>query len=283
MLKNLKDTYTLANGVKMPGLGLGVWKVEDEAELISAVHAAVDNGYIAIDTATAYDNEQFVGKAVETCGKKREDLFITTKLWNAHHQYDEALRAFDRSCEKLKTDYVDLYLIHWPTPAYDDYVEAWRALIHLYEEKRVRAIGVCNFKPHHLERVYKETGIMPMVDQVECHPLNQQLELLEYCRKNNIVMEAYSPLLSGNLSDVSDKLEAIAKKHGKTAAQVCIRFQIERGVIVIPKSVHSNRIIENADVFDFALDAEDMAAIAALNQDHHFLPDPDTANFGKKR
>lgn len=281
MLQNLHDTYTLANGVKMPGLGLGVWKVKDEEELISAVHAAVDGGYISIDTATAYDNEQFVGKAVETCGKKRGELFITTKLWNAHHQYDEALRAFDRSLAKLKTDYVDLYLIHWPTPAYDDYAEAWRALIRLYEEKRVRAIGVCNFKPHHLERVFSETGIMPMVDQVECHPLHQQTELLDYCRSHGILMEAYSPLLSGNLSDVSEKLEAIAAKHGKTPAQVCIRFQIERGVIVIPKSVHASRIAENADVFDFSLDADDMARIAALNQNHHFLPDPDTANFGK--
>ena len=279
MLQNLKSTYTLRNGVEMPGLGLGVWKVEDKDELIGAVHAALNTGYIHIDTATAYDNEQFVGEAVETSGVKREDIFITTKLWNSHHKYDEALRAFDRSIKKLRTDYVDLYLIHWPTPAYDDYVEAWRALIHLYEEKRVRAIGVCNFKPAHLERLEKETGILPVIDQVECHPLLQQTELLEYCRGKGIRMEAYSPLLTGHLGDVADSLEAIAKKHGKTPAQVCIRFQIERGVVVIPKSVHANRIAENADVFDFSLDEEDMKAIAALNRDHRFLPDPDKANF----
>lgn len=279
MLKNLKSTYTLRNGVEMPGLGLGVWKVEDKDELIGAVHAALNAGYIHIDTAAAYDNEQFVGEAVETSGVKREDIFITTKLWNSHHRYDEALRAFDRSLEKLRTDYVDLYLIHWPTPRFDDYVEAWRALIRLYEEKRVRAIGVCNFKPAHLARLEKETGILPVIDQVECHPLLQQTELLEYCRGKGIRMEAYSPLLTGHLGDVAGSLSAIAQKHGKTPAQVCIRFQIERGVVVIPKSVHANRILENADVFDFSLDEEDMKAIAALNRDHRFLPDPDTANF----
>lgn len=278
-MKDLKSTYRLANGVEMPGFGLGVWKVEDEKELIGAVHAAVDAGYIMIDTATAYDNEQYVGEAVATCGKKREDLFITTKLWNAHQQYDEALRAFDRSAEKLRTDYVDLYLIHWPTPKYDLYGEAWKALVRLYEEKRVRAIGVCNFKPHHIERVYEETGILPMVNQVECHPLHQQTELRKYCEEKGIRMEAYSPLLSGRLGDVSDKLQKIADKHGKTPAQVCIRWQIENNVVVIPKSVHANRIIENANVFDFSLDAEDMAEIATLNQNQHFLPDPDVANF----
>lgn len=279
MLKDLKSTYTLRNGVEMPGLGLGVWRVEDKDELIGAVHAALNAGYIHIDTAAAYDNEQFVGEAVETSGVKREDIFITTKLWNSHHRYDEALRAFDCSLEKLRTDYVDLYLIHWPTPRFDDYVEAWRALIRLYEEKRVRAIGVCNFKPAHLARLEKETGILPVIDQVECHPLLQQTELLEYCRGKGIRMEAYSPLLTGHLGDVAGSLSAIAQKHGKTPAQVCIRFQIERGVVVIPKSVHANRILENADVFDFSLDEEDMKAIAALNRDHRFLPDPDTANF----
>ncbi|MBR5743039.1 MAG: aldo/keto reductase [Clostridia bacterium] len=279
MLKDLKSAYTLRNGVEMPGLGLGVWKVEDEKELIGAVHAALDVGYIHIDTAAVYGNEQFVGKAVETSGVKREDLFITTKLWNSHHRFDDALRAFDDSMKKLRTDYADLYLIHWPTPRYDDYVEAWRALIRLSEEKRVRAIGVCNFKPAHLERLEKETGIVPAVVQVECHPLLQQTELLAYCREKGIRMEAYSPLLTGHLDDVAGSLEAVAKKHGKTPAQVCIRFQIERGVVVIPKSVHANRIAENADVFDFSLDEEDMKAIAALNRDHRFLPDPDTMNY----
>lgn len=279
MLKDLKSTYTLRNGVEMPGLGLGVWKVEDEKELIGAVHAALDTGYIHIDTAAVYGNEQYVGEAVVTSGRKREDLFITTKLWNSEHRFDDALRAFDESLKKLRTDYVDLYLIHWPTPRFDDYVEAWRALIRLNEEKRARAIGVCNFKPAHLERLEKETGIIPAVVQVECHPLLQQTELLEYCRGKGIRMEAYSPLLTGHLGDVADSLTAIAQKHGKTPAQVCIRFQIERGVVVIPKSVHANRIAENAGVFDFSLDEEDMKAIAALNRDHRFLPDPDVANF----
>lgn len=275
MVNNIKDTVKLANGVDMPRFGLGVWQVTDEDTLLKAFDAAMRAGYPMVDTATAYGNEDMVGKAISQMSGKREDLFVTTKLWNPHQGYQETLDAFERSMSALQLDYLDLYLIHWPQPWEGKFVDTYRAFLKLYEEKRIRAIGVCNFKPHHIEELYNKLGVYPMVNQVECHPLNQQLETKAYCKEHGIQLEAYSPLLHGEIGQVKEPLDKIAAKYGKTAAQVCIRWQIDSDVIVIPKSVHENRIFENADVFDFCLDETDMAEIAKLNKDFRFLPDPD--------
>jgi len=279
MVSNINDCTTLRNGVRMPWFGLGVWRVRDEAELTAAVHAAERTGYRAIDTARAYQNEDMVGRAVASGPVPRSELFITTKLWNGDQGYDSTLREYEKSLELLQVDVIDLYLIHWPVPVLDKYAESWKAMVRLYEEKRVRAIGVCNFKKHHIERLVAETGVAPMVNQVECHPRHPQTDMLAYCQANGIQMEAYSPLLSGHLGEIAPALLPIAEKHGKTPAQIVLRWHLDRGVVVIPKSVHENRIVENAGIFDFSLDEADIAAIAALEDGSHYLPDPDEMDF----
>lgn len=279
MINRIDQCTTLRNGVNMPWFGLGVWQVQDENTLIQAVHAALQAGYRSIDTARAYLNEDMVGKALATAPVPREQIFVTTKLWNGDQGYDSALREYEESCKLLGVDVIDLYLIHWPVPVLDKYVDSWKALVRLYEEKRVRAIGVCNFKKHHLERLVAETGVAPMVNQVECHPLFPQNEMLAYCREQGIQMEAYSPLLNGRLPTIAPAVEPIAQKYGKTAAQVILRWQIEREVVVIPKSVREHRILENGDIFNFSLDAADMAALAKLESGTHFLSDPDEMDF----
>lgn len=278
MVKSITDCTVLNNGVKMPWLGLGVWKVDDGAEVENAVKYALEAGYISIDTAAAYQNEEGVGKAIRESGIPRENLFVTTKLWNANHEYEVALKACDESLRKLGMDYVDLYLIHWPIPSQGKYKEAWRALIKLQEEGKVRAIGVSNFHIHHLKDIIEDSGVVPAVNQVECHPWLSQKELLAFCRENNIQMQAYSPLMSGHLDEV-EELKAIAQKYGKSPAQVAIRWQLQNEVVTIPKSVRKHRIIENADVFDFSLTDEDMKVIDGLNRNHRFLPDPDVNDF----
>ncbi len=279
MINRIDQCTTLRNGVNMPWFGLGVWQVQDENTLIQAVHAALQAGYRSIDTARAYLNEDMVGKALATAPVPREQIFVTTKLWNGDQGYDSALREYEESCKLLGVDVIDLYLIHWPVPVLDKYVDSWKALVRLHEEKRVRAIGVCNFKKHHLERLVAETGVAPMVNQVECHPLFPQNEMLAYCREQGIQMEAYSPLLNGRLPTIAPAVEPIAQKYGKTAAQVILRWQIEREVVVIPKSVREHRILENGDIFNFSLDAADMAALAKLESGTHFLSDPDEMDF----
>ena len=278
MIDNINRAAMLANGVKMPYFGLGVWRANDEAELINAMHCAFSNGYRLIDTANVYRNEKGVGNAIKQSSMPREEIFITTKLNDHFMGYDNALEQFEISMRDLQLDYVDLYLIHWPRPALDLYVDSWKAIVKLYNDKRIRAIGVCNFNPNHLDRLYAETGIMPMVNQVECHPRLQQLELKEYSKKHNILLEAYSPLMSGRLAeaeDVQSVLKPIAQKHGKSVAQICIRWQLDNGVIVIPKSVNETRIKENAQVFDFALDQDALARIATLNTGERILMDPE--------
>lgn len=276
MINSINDCTVLSNGVKMPWLGLGVWQVEDGIEVENAVKWAIKAGYRSIDTAAAYGNEAGVGKAIKECGIAREELFITTKLWNANQGYESTLKAFEESRKLLDLEYLDLYLIHWPVKG--KYVDSWRALVKMYQDGLVRAIGVSNFHPHHLNDVISDSGVVPMVNQVECHPWLTQKPLLSFCKDNKIQLEAYSPLMHGNLNK-EPLLAEIGEKYGKTAAQVVLRWDLQNGIVTIPKSVRKSRIIENADIFDFQLAPEDMKKIDALNRDRRFLPDPDHINF----
>ncbi|MCM2534896.1 aldo/keto reductase [Neobacillus pocheonensis] len=274
MLKNLQSTTTLNNGVKMPWIGLGVFLVKDGEEVISSVKAALEAGYRSIDTAAIYRNEEGVGKAIAESNVPREEMFITTKLWNANHGYESTLVAFDESMKKLGLDYLDLYLIHWPMPSKGKYVETWKALEKLYKDGRVRAIGVSNFKIHHLEDILANCEIKPMVNQVEYHPRFNQKELHDFCKRNEIQLEAWSPLMQGGLFEEPVLVE-IANKYNKSVAQIIVRWDLQTGVVTIPKSTKSHRIAENADVFDFELSQEDMEKINSLNIGKRMFADPD--------
>ncbi|MEU6037447.1 aldo/keto reductase [Actinomadura sp. NPDC047616] len=269
-------TVTLNNGVEIPQLGFGVFQVPDD-ETTAAVTAALEAGYRSIDTAAVYGNEAGVGRAVAASGLPREDLFITTKLWNADQGYDATLKAFDGSLAKLGLDYVDLYLIHWPTPARDLYRDTWRALERLAADGRIRSAGVSNFQPAHLRRLMDGSSLVPAVNQIELHPGLQQRELRALHADHGIATEAWSPLAQGAVLDEPSLVE-IAQRHGKSPAQVVLRWHLQLGNIVIPKSVTPARIRENIDVFDFALSDGDMDAIAALDRGLRTGPDPDTFN-----
>ncbi|WP_308408393.1 aldo/keto reductase [Streptomyces murinus] len=269
----------LNNGVEMPQVGFGVWQVpDDEAE--RAVGTALEAGYRSIDTAAAYGNEEGTGRAIAASGLPREEIFVTTKLWNSDQGYDATLRAFDTSLGKLGLDHLDLYLIHWPLPARDMYVDTYRALEKLYADGRVRAIGVSNFLPEHLRRLAEETSVIPAVNQIELHPHLQQHAAREYHAEQGIRTEAWSPLGQGKGLLEVPAIVAIAQKHNRTPAQVVLRWHVQQGTIVIPKSVTPSRIKENIEVFDFSLDAEDLAAIGALNEDRRIGPDPATFDMG---
>ncbi|WP_204058975.1 aldo/keto reductase [Microbispora corallina] len=271
------DLITLNNGVVMPRLGLGVWQVSDgEAE--KAVLTALEQGYRGVDTAKLYHNERGVGRAVHASGLPRDELFVTTKLWNDEHDSDKALRAFDASMDRLGLDVLDLYLIHWPAPRQGKYVQAWRALEKLYAEGRVRAIGVSNFTVEALRRLLDETDVVPAVNQIELHPWLPQRELRAFHAEHGIATEAWSPLGQGRgLLDLP-VLAEIGARHGKTAAQVVLRWHLQLGNVVIPKSVTPSRIAENIDVFDFELSPEEMAAVDALDAGRRLGPNP--ATFG---
>lgn len=267
-------TKTLSDGTTMPQLGLGVWQTPAE-ETAQVVRTALDAGYAAVDTAAIYANEEGVGEALAG----RDDVFVTTKLWNSDQGYDSALRAFDASAAKLRRDVIDLYLIHWPSPHRGAYVESWKALVALKDQGRVRSIGVSNFMPEHLERIIGETGVTPAVNQIELHPRFQQTDLRAFHAAHGIATTSWSPLGQGRI--LSDPVLArIAAAHGKSVAQVIIRWHLDNGLIVIPKSVTPARIAENIDVFDFTLSADELAAIAALDSaDGRIGPDPLTASF----
>ncbi|GLX47343.1 aldo/keto reductase [Streptomyces sp. MB22_4] len=269
----------LNNGVEMPQLGFGVWQVpDDEAE--RAVGTALEAGYRSIDTAAVYGNEEGTGRAIAASGLPREEIFVTTKLWNSDQGYDATLRAFDTSLGKLGLDHLDLYLIHWPLPARDLYVDTYKALEKLYADGRVRAIGVSNFLPEHLRRLAEETSVIPAVNQIELHPHLQQHAAREYHEEQGIRTEAWSPLGQGKGLLEVPAIVAIGQKHNRTPAQVVLRWHIQQGTIVIPKSVTPSRIKENIEVFDFSLDEEDLAAIGALNEDRRLGPDPATFDMG---
>lgn len=271
-------SLTLNDGAAIPQLGLGTWQTP-EPEAAASVAAALRTGYRLVDTAAIYGNENGVGAGLRESGLAREQYFVTTKLWNDHQGYDETLRAFDDSLKRLRLDYVDLYLIHWPAPRQGRYLDSWRALIRLKEEKRARSIGVSNFQVTHLEVIVAETGVTPAVNQIELHPDFQQQGLQTYHGARGIRTQSWSPLGQGTLL-TSGTVREIAAKHGKTAAQTLIRWHLDSGLLVIPKSVHADRIAENFAVFDFTLDDEDMARLAALDGiGNRIGPDPDTAAF----
>ena len=275
---NILSTKKLNNGIEIPYLGLGVFRSEDGEETYNAVRWALDAGYRHIDTAKIYGNEASVGRAIADSGVAREEIFLTTKLWNEDMRQGRQLQAFQESLDLLLTDYVDLYLIHWPVKG--KYVESWKAMEEIYASGRAKAVGVSNFHQHHLEDIAAVSDLVPAVNQIECHPRLSQEPLRAYCESKGIAFEAWSPL-GGSINPLvkEDAFIAIGKKYGKSAAQVILRWDLQRDIITIPKSVHQNYIQQNAQIFDFELSAEDMAAIDAMNRNERVGGDPDNFNF----
>ena len=265
---------TLNNGVDIPQVGYGVFKIPAE-DTTKAVLTALDTGYRHIDTARLYRNEDAVGAAVRESGLPRDEVFVTSKVWNDDHGYDSTLRAFDASLARLGFDVLDLYLIHWPVPAQDQYVDTWRALERIYHDGRARAIGVSNFQPEHLRRLVDGSEVVPAVNQVELHPYLQQRELRRMHEELGIRTEAWDPIARGGELLGDDTVTDLAAKHGRTPAQVVLRWHVQLGNLVIPKSVTPSRMAENIALFDFALDGDDMAALAVLDRDHRTGPHPD--------
>ena len=273
---NLASTVRLGNGVQIPWVGLGVFKSPPGKETEQAVRWALELGYRHIDTAAFYQNEQDVARGLKASGVPREKVFITTKVWNTDQGYDQALKAFDRSRLALDVDVVDLYLVHWPVRG--KFTDTWKALEKLLADGKVRAIGVSNFLVHHLEELRASSSVAPVVNQVEFHPFLVQKELLDYDARTGIRHEAWSPLTRGRRLD-DPAITAISRKHGRTPAQVVLRWDLQLGVVTIPKSVHRERILENSKVFDFELDAEDMARLTGLDEGARIGPNPDTITF----
>jgi 2,5-diketo-D-gluconate reductase A len=265
---------TLNNGIKVPQLGFGVWRVP-RAETRRVVTAALEAGYRHIDTAKLYDNEEAVGAAVRDSGLDRDQVFVTTKVWNSDQGYDATLRAFDASMDRLGFDVLDLYLIHWPRPGKDTAVETWRAMERLYLDGRIRAIGVSNFQPDHLRRLLDKSEVVPVVNQVELHPYLQQVEVRKANDELGVVTEAWSPLAKGGDLLDDPTITALADKHGVAPAQVVLRWHMQLGTVAIPKSVTPERIRQNIDVFGFRLDEQDMAMVATLDRDGRTGPHPD--------
>lgn len=271
------DYVTLNNGLRMPQLGYGVWQIPN-AEATAAVSKALETGYRLIDTAMIYNNEEGVGQAIAQSSIPREELFITTKVWNSDHGYDNTLRAFDESLQRLGLDYLDLYLIHWPTPKFDQYVDTFKAMEKIYRDGRVKAIGVCNFHIEHLQRLMDECDVKPVLNQVECHPYLTQAELKQFCAQHDIYVEAWSPLDQGGEALQDPTIADIAQAHSKSPAQVILRWHLQERSIVIPKSVTPSRIEENFNVFDFQLTETEMEAIRGLNKNRRRGSDPNDNN-----
>jgi 2,5-diketo-D-gluconate reductase A len=268
---------TLNNGVEIPQLGFGVFQIEPE-KTKDATLAALEVGYRHIDTAEMYGNEKEVGEAVRASGLDRGDIFVTSKLNNGYHAYDDALNAFEQSLKTLDIDYLDLFLVHWPLPEVGDYVETWRAMEKMYESGRVKAIGVSNFQPHHLRRIHGETSVTPAVNQIEVHPYLANDEVRAFNAEHGIATEAWSPIAQGGvLKDPT--IVRIAENVGKSPAQVTLRWHLQRGDIIFPKSVTRERVEENFDIFDFELSTEDMADITSLDKGERTGPNPDEFNY----
>lgn len=278
MLKitDIKGTFTLLNGVEMPYFGLGVYLSKDGQEVSNAVKWALEAGYRHIDTAAIYKNEGGVGQGIRESTVPRKDIFVVSKVWNTDQGYDSTLKAFDASLERLKLDYLDLYLIHWPVA--NKYRETWCALEYLYAQKRIRAIGVSNFMQHHLEDLLETATVVPMVNQMEFHPYLVQQSLVDFCSKHRIQYEAWSPMMQGKIFTIPAFIE-LSKKYGKSVAQVVLRWNLQKGVVTIPKSSQKDRILSNAAIFDFELSATDMAYLDSLDRGQRFGPDPDMFDF----
>jgi len=284
MMKSVTDAYTLSNGVKIPCIGFGTWQVENGQQAVSSVLSAIELGYRHIDTAQGYGNEESVGEAVKKSGVKREELFITSKLWNAEHGYERTLAAFEKTMRKLDMEYLDLFLIHWPNPiAFRDRwqetnAETWKAFEELYKAGRIRSIGLSNFRRHHIEALLKTAAVTPMVNQIRLCPGDTQDEVVDYSRSLNMLLEAYSPLGVGKIFGIPEMKE-LAAKYGKTIAQIAIRWSLQRGYLPLPKSTHTDRIKENMQVFDFELADADVELIADLKGAAGYSGDPDTVEF----
>lgn len=280
----LNKTVKLSNGYEIPSIGFGTWKTPDGETAVMAVKKAIEFGYTHIDTAAIYGNEKSVGKAIKESGVKREELFVTSKLWNTNRGYETTKAAFEKTLEDLGLDYLDLYLIHWPANAkqFDNWEElnseTWRAFEDLYKAGKIKAIGLSNFLVHHMEALKKTMTIAPMVNQIEYHPGYTQAEVVDYCRANGIIVEAWSPIGSGRLLE-NELLSEIAEKYGKSVAQICIRFCLENDVVVLPKSVTPSRIEENLDVLDFEISAEDMKKINEMGLCGFSGSHPDKVDF----
>lgn len=270
----IKNTVTLHNGIEMPVLGLGVYLI-DNSNANQIIKTAIHNGYRSIDTAPMYENEEGIGKGIKESGIDRKDLFITSKIWN-NDGYDETFNTFDQTLKKLGLDYLDLYLIHWPGK--NKFKNTWRALEELYFHQKVKAIGVSNFHIHHLNDLISIANIKPMVNQVEFHPRLTQKSLINYCKQENIQLEAWSPLMQGNLM-TNNTLLQISHKYNKSVAQIILKWDLQHGVVTIPKTTNEKRLIENMNIFDFELSTEDMKKIDNLNQDKRLGPDPDISIF----
>jgi diketogulonate reductase-like aldo/keto reductase len=275
-IKHIDDTAILHNGVRMPWLGLGVLHITDGEQVENAVRWALEAGYRHIDTATVYGNEVGVGQALKKSGVPRQEIFVTTKVWNSDQGYDNTLAAFEASLQRLKLDYVDLYLVHWPVK--DKFNDTWRALETIYDSGRARAIGVSNFLPHHLESLLETARLGPMVNQVEFHPFLQQPDLQALCRDHHIQLEAWRPIVQGRVNQVPE-LVALANKYDKTPVQITLRWMMQRAIVTIPKSEQEHRIQSNADLYDFELEPSDLAVIDGLDRGERFGEDPDNFHF----
>ncbi|MEW4924526.1 aldo/keto reductase [Algibacter sp. 2305UL17-15] len=271
-ISDISGTFTLNNGVKMPYLGLGTYMPKDSQEVTNSVRFALDNGYRLIDTAAIYRNENDVRLGIEASSVPREEVFVSSKVWNSDQGYDKTIKAFEKSLANLQMDYLDLYLVHWPVVG--EYKETWRALEELYKQGKIRAIGVCNFLKHQLEDLMEDAEVIPMVNQMEFHPYLVQQELIDFCQLHHIQYEAWSPLMEGKVFELPE-FQKLAKKYGKSIAQIVLRYDLQKGVVTIPKSSKEKRIIANADLFDFELSEADMDFIDAMDRNHRFGPNPD--------
>jgi len=276
----INDVAKLNDGNSMPWLGLGVYLTKEGKEVEQSVLWALEAGYRLVDTAAFYQNEAGVGRGVKQSGLPREDVFITTKLWNADQGYESTLKACEDSLRRLDTEYLDLYLIHWPGPDAVKRLKTYEALLELRRQGKVKSIGVSNFKMHHIDELISTFGEVPAVDQVELHPFFPQAELRDYAKQKDIVVTAWGPLFHGHFPEVKASVDPIGAQYGKTGAQAVLRWHLQNGVAIIPKSTHQNRIIENAGLFDFELTPKDMRTIDSLNKDERFGGDPDFLTFG---
>jgi methylglyoxal/glyoxal reductase len=275
-ISDIKGTVKLRNGIEMPYFGLGVFKIEDGADIVNSVSNALEIGYRHIDTASLYGNERGVGIAIRESGIPRKEIFVTSKVWNSDQGYDKTLRAFETTMRLLGFDYLDLYLVHWPVKG--KYHETWKALENLYAGGRVRAIGISNFLRHHLDDLLNSCKEIPAVNQMEFHPYLVQQDLLNYCRSKNIQYEAWSPLMQGKIFEVKE-LQVLSKKYGKNIAQLVLRWNLQKGVVTIPKSVKKERILSNSQIFDFEITDEDVRKIDGLDRNKRVGADPDNFDF----